>query len=80
MLAGQGFQQAPHPLQFAGKFGLLLAGKPFLFAKGLKAPVTCEEFQRQGMELIEHVVEEFAELVLSRTKFVQRSTREARRL
>ena len=59
----------------AGEFRLLPAGKASLLADGLQALVPCEEFQRQGLELIEHVAEEFAELVLSCTKFVQRSVR-----
>ena len=56
-LAGQGFQQAPHPLQFAGEFGLLLAGKAFLLAEGLglfgRAAAHGVQFGFQGRALLE---------------------------
>ena len=60
------------------------AGEPFLglrflFRARFQALVPCEELQRQGLELIEHVAEEFGELVLSCPKFVQRNVPQARR-
>ena len=62
-------------LELFAEAGQRFRGLRFLFRADLQALVPCEEFQRQGLELIEHVAEEFAELVLSRTKFVQRNAR-----
>ena len=56
-LAAHGFQQAPHPLQFAGKFRLLLAGEPFLLAEGLDlfggATAQGVQFDFQGRPLLQ---------------------------
>ena len=51
----------------------------FLVGADFQALVPREEFQRQALELIEHVAEEFGELVLSCTEFVQINAAQTRR-